>query len=117
MRPLPPDVTCTAPLFPYTTLLRSNKGCGVDSTSLPLQLNPSGVIPVIFASSLLLLRATLAGFSGAGGPEWLSWVNSYLGQGEPLFLAFYSALIIFFAYFYTGKIGRASCRERVCQYV
>src|SRR3546814_16938332 len=46
----------------------------------------------------------MAGFSGAGGPEWLSWVNIYLGQGEPLFLAFYSALIIFFAYFYTGIV-------------
>src|SRR3546814_6738543 len=87
-----------------------NKMFGGDASHLPLKLNPSGVIPVIFASSLLLLPATLAGFSGAGGPEWLSWVNIYLGQGEPLFLAFYSALIIFFAYFYTGivfKIGRA----------
>src|SRR3546814_600470 len=59
---------------------------------------------LIFASSLLLLPATMAGFSGAGGPEWLTWVNIYLGQGQPLFLALYSALIIFFAFFYTGIV-------------
>src|SRR3546814_18038103 len=46
----------------------------------------------------------MAGFSGAGGPEWLTWVNIYLGQGQPLFLALYSALIIFFAFFYTGTV-------------
>src|SRR3546814_6764524 len=46
----------------------------------------------------------MAGFSGACGPEWLTWVNIYLGQGQPLFLALYSALIIFFAFFYTGIV-------------
>src|SRR3546814_360291 len=81
-----------------------NKMFGGEASHLPLKLNPSGVIPVIFASSLLLLPATMAGFSGAGGPEWLTWVNIYLGQGQPLFLALYSALIIFFAFFYTGIV-------------
>ena len=81
-----------------------NKMFGGEASHLPLKLNPSGVIPVIFASSLLLLPATVAGFSGAGGPEWLSWVNIYLGQGQPLFLALYAALIIFFAFFYTGIV-------------
>src|SRR3546814_7490464 len=60
-----------------------NKMFGGEASHLPLKLNPSGVVPVIFASSLLLLPATMAGFSGAGGPEWLTWVNIYLGQGQP----------------------------------
>ncbi len=81
-----------------------NKMFGGEASHLPLKLNPSGVIPVIFASSLLLLPATISGFSGAGGPEWLGWVNAYLGQGQPGFLALYAALIIFFAFFYTGIV-------------
>lgn len=81
-----------------------NKMFGGEASHLPLKLNPSGVIPVIFASSLLLLPATVAGFSGAGGPEWLSWVNIYLAHGTPLFMALYAALIIFFAFFYSGIV-------------
>ncbi len=81
-----------------------NKMFGGEASHLPLKLNPSGVIPVIFASSLLLLPATAAGFSGGSGPEWLSWVTVFLGQGEPLYLAIYAALIIFFAFFYTGIV-------------
>ncbi|MPZ11327.1 MAG: preprotein translocase subunit SecY [Kiloniellaceae bacterium] len=81
-----------------------NKMFGGEASHLPLKLNPSGVIPVIFASSLLLLPATISGFSGAGGPEWMTWVNIYLGQGQPLFLALYAALIIFFAFFYSGIV-------------
>jgi preprotein translocase subunit SecY len=81
-----------------------NKMFGGEASHLPLKLNPSGVIPVIFASSLLLLPATVAGFSGSGGPEWLSWVNVYLGHGSPLFMSLYAALIIFFAFFYTGIV-------------
>src|SRR3546814_19256316 len=107
----PPRSTRTDTLFPYTTLFRSvqypkrqvgNKMFGGEASHRPLKLNPSGVIPVIFASSLLLLPATMAGFSGAGGPEWLTWVNIYLGQGQPLFPAPYSALILFFAFLYPG---------------
>ena len=81
-----------------------NKMFGGEASHLPLKLNPSGVIPVIFASSLLLLPATVSGFSGAGGPEWLSWVNIYLAHGTPVFMALYAALIIFFAFFYTGIV-------------
>jgi len=81
-----------------------NKMFGGEASHLPLKLNPSGVIPVIFASSLLLLPATAAGFSGGGGPEWLSWVTIYLGQGQPLYLGIYAAMIIFFAFFYTGIV-------------
>jgi len=81
-----------------------NKMFGGEASHLPLKLNPSGVIPVIFASSLLLLPATVGGFSGGGGPEWLNWVNIYLAHGTPLFMALYAALIIFFAFFYSGIV-------------
>ena len=81
-----------------------NKMFGGEASHLPLKLNPSGVIPVIFASSLLLMPLTAAGFSGGGGPEWLRWVTATLGQGTPLYLMIYAALIIFFAFFYTGIV-------------
>ncbi|MSO71160.1 MAG: preprotein translocase subunit SecY [Alphaproteobacteria bacterium] len=77
---------------------------GGEASHLPLKLNTSGVIPPIFASSLLLLPVTVAGFSGTSGPEWLADINVYLGSGQPLFLALYVALIVFFAFFYTAII-------------
>ncbi len=77
---------------------------GGESTHLPLKLNTSGVIPVIFASSLLLMPLTAAGFSGAGGPDWLTSVTALLGRGQPLFLFIYTSLIIFFAFFYTSIV-------------
>ena len=75
-----------------------------DSSHLPLKLNTAGVIPPIFASSLLLLPLTVAGFSSAGGPEWLVGVTSLLGRGQPLYLLTYGALIVFFAFFYTAIV-------------
>lgn len=72
---------------------------------LPLKLNTSGVIPPIFASSLLLLPTTIAGFSAATDPTgWLATVSAYLAHGRPLFMALYAALIIFFAFFYTAIV-------------
>ncbi|MFZ5673665.1 MAG: preprotein translocase subunit SecY [Pseudomonadota bacterium] len=73
-----------------------------DSSHLPLKLNTSGVIPPIFASSLLLLPITVANFTQGQGPEWLNRVTALLGHGQPLFLTFYALLIIFFAFFYTS---------------
>jgi preprotein translocase subunit SecY len=73
-----------------------------DSSHLPLKLNTSGVIPPIFASSLLLLPITVASFSAGKGPEWLNTITALLGHGQPLFLAFYAALIVFFCFFYTS---------------
>jgi preprotein translocase subunit SecY len=73
-----------------------------DSSHLPLKLNTAGVIPPIFASSLLLLPITVANFSAGQGPDWLITVTSLLGHGKPLFLALYVMLIIFFAFFYTS---------------
>ncbi len=77
---------------------------GGESTHLPLKLNTAGVIPPIFASSLLLLPLTVAGFSAGQGPEWLAVVTALLGRGQPLYLAIYVGLIVFFAFFYTAIV-------------
>jgi preprotein translocase subunit SecY len=74
------------------------------SSHLPLKLNTSGVIPPIFASSLLLLPTTVANFNSGQGPEWLTLITTQLGHGRPLFLALYIGLIVFFAFFYTAIV-------------
>ncbi|HLY87883.1 MAG TPA: preprotein translocase subunit SecY [Acetobacteraceae bacterium] len=76
---------------------------GGDSTHMPLKINTSGVIPPIFASSILLIPATVAGFS-QGGPAWLQFISNNLGPGAPLHMALYAAMIIFFSYFYTAVV-------------
>jgi preprotein translocase subunit SecY len=81
---------------------------GGESTHLPLKLNTSGVIPPIFASSLLLLPATMASFSAEGGPEWLATVAALMGRGHPLYLGLYTAGIVFFAFFYTAIVFNPS---------
>ncbi len=75
-----------------------------ESSHLPLKLNTAGVIPPIFASSLLLMPITLANFSAQGGPEWLTTVTALMGHGQPLYIAFYVAGIIFFCFFYTAVV-------------
>jgi preprotein translocase subunit SecY len=75
------------------------------SSHLPLKLNTSGVIPPIFASSLLLLPTTVANFNASGDPGgWLTTVTALLGHGQPLFLILYIGLIVFFAFFYTAIV-------------
>jgi preprotein translocase subunit SecY len=74
------------------------------SSHLPLKLNTSGVIPPIFASSLLLLPTTVANFNAGQGPEWFVTITTQLGHGRPLFLILYIAMIIFFAFFYTAIV-------------
>jgi len=83
-----------------------NKMFGGESSHIPLKLNTAGVIPPIFASSLLLLPMTVAGFSAAGGTgsDWLAAITAYLGRGQPLYLLIYAALVIFFAFFYTAVV-------------
>ncbi|WP_417722180.1 preprotein translocase subunit SecY [Salipiger sp.] len=73
---------------------------------LPVKVNPAGVIPAIFASSLLLLPTTIATFSQAGatGPV-MSTILAYFGPGQPLYLLFFAAMIVFFAYFYTFNVS------------
>src|SRR6202522_2406824 len=81
-----------------------NKMYEGQSSFLPLKLNTSGVIPPIFASSLLLLPTTVANFNAGHGPEWFQWITTQLGHGRPLFLILYLALIVFFAFFYTAIV-------------
>ncbi|MDX6748330.1 preprotein translocase subunit SecY [Geminicoccaceae bacterium 1502E] len=85
-------------------MVGGNRMFGGESSHMPLKLNTSGVIPAIFASSLLLLPATVGGFVGQGGPEWLIAATAALGYGQPLHVAIFVALIIFFAFFYTSIV-------------
>ncbi len=75
------------------------------SSHLPVKVNPSGVIPAIFASSLLLLPTTLSTFSGAQTGPVMSTILAYFGPGQPLNLAFMTIMVIFFAYFYTFNVA------------
>ncbi len=76
-----------------------------DTSHLPLKLNTSGVIPPIFASSLLLLPATLAGFSDSTNlPSWVQTILTTFGHGQPLYMIFYGGMIAFFTFFYTAIV-------------
>lgn len=75
-----------------------------ESSHLPLKINPTGVIPPIFASSLLLLPITIANLSAENGPAWVQTLSQLLGHGQPLYLGLYAFLIAFFAFFYTAVV-------------
>lgn len=75
------------------------------SSHLPIKVNPAGVIPAIFASSLLLLPTTISTFSGSSTNPVLSWLAASLGYGQPLHLLFLAAMIVFFSYFYTLNVS------------
>lgn len=80
-----------------------NRIFGGDSTHMPLKVNTAGVIPPIFASSVLLIPVTISGFmNGHSMPGWLSVLGQQLGQGQPLYMLFYAAMILFFSYFYAA---------------
>jgi len=82
-----------------------NRMTGGENTHLPLKLNTSGVIPPIFASSLLLLPATVAGFAvDPTSDSWLQWIANQLAHGQPAYMLLYMSLIIFFAFFYTAVV-------------
>ena len=81
-----------------------NKIYGGQSSHLPLKINTAGVIPVIFASSILLLPNTMSGFGAGSSSDIFLFVSSYLGRGQPLYLALFAAMIIFFGFFYTGIV-------------
>lgn len=81
-----------------------NKIMGGESNHIPLKLNTSGVIPPIFASSLLLLPLTVLGFVGANGGDFWSDIARYLQHGQPIYMALYGFLIIFFCFFYTAIV-------------
>jgi preprotein translocase subunit SecY len=75
------------------------------SSHLPVKVNPAGVIPAIFASSLLLLPTTIATFSGGQTGPIMSTLLAYFGPGQPLYLLFFVSMIVFFAYFYTFNVS------------
>jgi len=81
-----------------------NKIYGGQSSHLPLKINTAGVIPVIFASSILLLPNTMSGFGAGSSSDIFLFISSYLGRGQPLYLALFAAMIIFFGFFYTGIV-------------
>jgi preprotein translocase subunit SecY len=75
------------------------------SSHLPIKVNPAGVIPAIFASSVLLLPTTISTFSGGSTNPVLSFLAANLGYGQPLHLVFLAAMIVFFSYFYTTNVS------------
>jgi preprotein translocase subunit SecY len=93
-------------LIQYPKRQAGNQMFQGDSSHLPLKINTSGVIPPIFASSLLLMPLTIAQFAGksGNGPDWLLTVTALLQHGAPLYMALYAAGIIFFSFFYTAVV-------------
>ncbi len=75
------------------------------SSHLPIKVNPAGVIPAIFASSLLLLPTTISTFSGSQTGPVMSTILAYFGPGQPLYLLFFAAMVIFFTFFYTTNVA------------
>jgi preprotein translocase subunit SecY len=92
-------------LIQYPRRQVGTKMFGGESSHLPLKLNTAGVIPPIFATSLLLLPTTVATFAAGGGDTGvLGTVAALLGRGQPLFLVIFAALIVFFVFFYTAVV-------------
>src|SRR5204862_5439059 len=91
-------------LVQYPKRQQGNRMFGGQSSHLPLKLNTSGVIPPIFASSLLLLPTTIANFNAGQGGEIMTWITTNFAHGRPLFLISYIGLIVFFAFFYTAIV-------------
>jgi preprotein translocase subunit SecY len=91
-------------LVQYPKRQMGNKMMGGDTSHLPLKLNTAGVIPAIFASSILLLPITIANFNLSTDQSWLSDIAALLGRGQPLYMALYASAIIFFAFFYTSIV-------------
>ena len=78
---------------------------GGESSNLPIKLNPAGVIPAIFASSLLLLPTTISTFAKDDSSGVIGLISAYLGPGQLLYYVFFGGMIVFFAYFYTLNVS------------
>jgi preprotein translocase subunit SecY len=92
-------------LISYPKRQVGNRMFGGETSFLPLKINVSGVIPPIFASSLLLLPTTVMGFMNpANLPGWAQWLRGEMQHGQPLFMLFYGLLIVFFSFFYTSVV-------------
>ncbi len=83
---------------------QGRKAYNAQTSHLPLKVNMAGVIPAIFASSLLLFPASISQWFGSGvnAPAWLQDISLLIGPGQPLYVLLFSALIIFFSFFYTA---------------
>ena len=92
-------------LVNYAKRQVGNKVYGGQSSHLPLKLNMSGVIPPIFASSIILLPATVVGWFATGdGLRWLKDLAGLLSPGQPIYVLLYAAAIVFFCFFYTALV-------------
>jgi len=92
-------------LVNYAKRQVGNKVYGGQSSHLPLKLNMSGVIPPIFASSIILLPATIVGWFATGeGMRWLKDISAALSPGQPIYVLLYAAMIVFFCFFYTALV-------------
>jgi preprotein translocase subunit SecY len=92
-------------LVNYARRQVGNKVYGGQSSHLPLKLNMAGVIPPIFASSIILLPATVANwFSTGDSMRWLKDISSTLSPGQPVYVMLYAAAIVFFCFFYTALV-------------
>jgi preprotein translocase subunit SecY len=89
----------------YAQRQQGNKMVAGQSSFLPLKLNMAGVIPAIFASSIILFPSTIAGwFGSSSGMGWLQEISSMLSPGQPVYVIFYASAIIFFCFFYTALV-------------
>ncbi len=92
-------------LVNYAKRQVGNKVYGGQSSHLPLKLNMSGVIPPIFASSIILLPATIVGWFATGeGLGWLKDLSAAVSPGQPIYVMLYAAMIVFFCFFYTALV-------------
>jgi len=93
-------------LVQYPKRQQGNRMVGGESSHMPLKLNTSGVIPPIFASSLLLLPLTVINIAGVrkGGGGWSDWIVGQIGHGHPLYMVLYALGIVFFCFFYTAIV-------------
>ncbi|MDG1519173.1 MAG: preprotein translocase subunit SecY [Yoonia sp.] len=89
----------------YPRQQRGMKVYDGSTSHLPIKVNPAGVIPAIFASALLLLPTTISTFSGGQTGPVMSTILAYFGPGQPLYLLFFAAMIVFFTYFYTREVA------------
>lgn len=91
-------------LIQYPKRQQANGMSQGEQSHMPLKLNTAGVIPPIFASSLLLMPMSLAGFADENSPEWVTTLTALIGVGQPLYLLFYIVGIVFFCFFYTALV-------------
>lgn len=91
-------------LIQYPKRQQANGMSQGEQSHMPLKLNTAGVIPPIFASSLLMLPISLAGFTSENSPEWITTATALLGPGQPLYMLFYVVGIVFFCFFYTALV-------------